>query len=100
MPHVQSSEFVSHIAVFISNADSTIVMATHATIASEFMALESSSWLYTGFTLASTATQTTFGQLSEIYGRKPLILVSYFVFGLGWYVVKMPPKCILYHTNS
>lgn len=73
-------------AVFISNADATIVMATHTIIASKFMALESSSWLFTGFMLASTATQTTFGQLSEIFGRKPLILVSYFVFGLGWYV--------------
>lgn len=74
-------------AVFISNADVTIVMATHAIIASKFMALESSSWLFSGFMLASTATQTTFGQLSEIFGRKPLIMVSYFVFGLGWYVI-------------
>lgn len=61
-------------------------MATHALIASEFRALESSSWLFTGFMLASTATQTTFGQLSEIFGRKPLILVSYLMFGLGWCV--------------
>lgn len=71
-------------AVFVSQADTTIVMATHALIASEFMALESSSWLFTGFMLASTATQTTFGQLSEIFGRKPIIMVSYFMFGLGW----------------
>lgn len=61
-------------------------MATHAIIASKFMALESSSWLFSGFMLASTATQTTFGQLSDIFGRKPLIMVSYFVFGLGWCV--------------
>lgn len=62
-------------------------MATHAIIASKFMALESSSWLFTGFMLASTATQTTFGQLSDIFGRKPLIMLSYLVFGLGWYVL-------------
>lgn len=76
------------LAVFISNADATIVMATHALVASDFMALESSSWLFTGFALASTATQTTFGQLSEIFGRKPIIMISYFIFGLGW--------CVLY----
>lgn len=91
MPQLQSAE-PSHVAVFISNADGTIVMATHAIIASEFMALESSSWLYAGFTLASTATQTTFGQLSEIYGRKPIIMLSYLVFGLGWYVLEIPPE--------
>lgn len=79
------------LAVFISNADATIVMATHALVASDFMALESSSWLFTGFALASTATQTTFGQLSEIFGRKPIIILSYFIFGLGW--------CVLYLSS-
>lgn len=74
-------------AVFIANADGSIVMATHAVIASEFLALESSSWLYTGFMLASTATQTTFGQLSEIFGRKSIIILCYAVFGLGCLVV-------------
>lgn len=58
-------------------------MATHAIIASEFMSLESSSWLFTGFVLASTATQTTLGQLSEIFGRKPVMMFSYLTFGLG-----------------
>ncbi|POS71965.1 major facilitator superfamily transporter [Diaporthe helianthi] len=75
------------LAVFIANADGSIVMATHAIIASEFMALESSSWLYTGFMLASTATQTTLGQLSEIFGRKAIIILCYAVFGLGCLVV-------------
>lgn len=84
------------IAVFISNVDTTIVMATHAIIASKFMALESSSWLFTGFMLASTATQTTIGQLSDIFGRKPIMMFSYFVFGLGWYV--LIPR-LLYRTN-
>lgn len=62
-------------------------MATHALIASEFMALESSSWLFTGFMLASTATQTTFGQLSQVFGRKPVIMACYAVFGLGCLLV-------------
>lgn len=75
------------LAVFIANADGSIVMATHAVIASEFMALESSSWLYTGFMLASTATQTTLGQLSEIFGRKSIIILCYAVFGLGCLIV-------------
>ncbi|KAK7744070.1 hypothetical protein SLS53_003588 [Cytospora paraplurivora] len=75
------------LAVFIANADNSIVMATHALIASEFMALESSSWLFTGFMLASTATQTTLGQLSMVFGRKPVIIVCYAVFALGCLLV-------------
>lgn len=62
-------------------------MATHALIASEFMALESSSWLFTGFMLASTATQTTLGQLSAVFGRKPVVAACYAVFALGCLLV-------------
>lgn len=45
--------------VFIFHADSSLVMATHPTIASEFNALDSSSWLFTAFALAGAATQNT-----------------------------------------
>jgi len=47
------------VAVFVFNADGSLVLATHPVIASEFNALESSSWLFTGFGLAGAATQTT-----------------------------------------
>jgi hypothetical protein len=45
------------IGVFVLNADGSLVLATHPIIASEFNALESSSWLFTGFSLAGAATQ-------------------------------------------
>lgn len=45
--------------VFIFHADSSLVLATHPTIASEFNALDSSSWLFTAFALAGAATQNT-----------------------------------------
>lgn len=82
-------------AVFIANADGSIVMATHAIIASEFMSLESSSWLFTGFMLASTATQTTFGQLSQVFGRKPIIILCYVVFGMGCLLVGVADSMVV-----
>jgi MFS family permease len=72
------------VAVFVFNADHSLVLATHPKIASEFHALEWSNWLFTSFGLASAASQAIFGKLSGIYGRKPIILISYVGFAIGW----------------
>jgi hypothetical protein len=72
---------------FISNADGSLLLATHPIIASEFNALQDSSWLVTSFALAMAATQPLYGKLSDIYGRKSLLLLAYTLFGLGWYVL-------------
>ncbi len=42
----------------MSNADGSLLLATHPVIASEFNDLPDSSWLITSFVLASAATQT------------------------------------------
>ncbi|PSN72115.1 MFS general substrate transporter [Corynespora cassiicola Philippines] len=72
---------------FISNADGSLLMATHPVIASEFNALHDSSWLLTSFALATAATQPLYGKLSDIYGRKSLLLVAYALFALGCFLV-------------
>lgn len=68
---------------FISNADGSLLLATHPIIASEFNALDDSSWLLTSFALASATTQPLHGKLSDIYGRKTLLVVSYILFAAG-----------------
>lgn len=68
----------------MAHADGSLVLATHPVIASEFGALAESSWLFTSFGLAGAATQTLYGKLSDIYGRKALILASYVFFAGGW----------------
>ncbi|KAJ5882627.1 uncharacterized protein N7529_001299 [Penicillium soppii] len=68
---------------FISNADATLVMAAAGRIASEFNRLRDASWLSTGYTLGLCAAQPMYGKLSDIYGRKPLLLLSYFLFAFG-----------------
>jgi MFS family permease len=72
---------------FISNADGSLLLATHPVIASEFNALNDSSWLLTSFGLAAAATQPLYGKISDIYGRKPLLIVSYVLFTLGLVLV-------------
>ncbi|OOQ87441.1 efflux pump antibiotic resistance protein [Penicillium brasilianum] len=68
---------------FVSNADATLVMAAAGHISSEFNRLRDASWLATGYMLGLCAVQPMYGKLSDIFGRKPLLLVSYFLFGLG-----------------
>jgi hypothetical protein len=56
------------IGVFTSNADGSLVLATHPVIASEFQVLADSSWLFISFALAGAATQTlvSFSDESEV----------------------------------
>ncbi|KAJ5359819.1 Major facilitator superfamily domain general substrate transporter [Penicillium concentricum] len=68
---------------FISNADATLVMAAAGRISSEFNRLRDASWLSTGYTLGVCAAQPMYGKLSDIYGRKPMLLLSYLLFAVG-----------------
>lgn len=52
------STFICIIGQFTSNADASLVMATHSVIASEFYDFEDSSWLFISFMLAAVATQS------------------------------------------
>lgn len=57
------------VGTFTANADGSLVMATHPTIASEFDDLENSSWLFVAFALAGAATQTLVGVFSRPWLR-------------------------------
>ncbi|KAK6062965.1 multidrug resistance protein [Seiridium cupressi] len=71
------------IGVFTSNVDGSLVLATHPVISSDFQDLGDSSWLFISFWLAGSATQSAYGKLSDIYGREPILLISYGMFAIG-----------------
>lgn len=71
----------------MAHTDGSILLATHSNIASEFNALSDSTWLLTSFALAGAATQTIYGKLSDIYGRRTLVLVAYSIFVVGCAIV-------------
>ncbi|TGO56816.1 hypothetical protein BOTNAR_0215g00110 [Botryotinia narcissicola] len=71
------------LGVFIENADGSLVLATSGTISSEFNDLGNAGWLISSYMLAMCATQSLYGKLSDIYGRKSTILASYVFFALG-----------------
>jgi hypothetical protein len=76
------------IGVFVSQADTTLVFATYAHITSEFIRMGDGSWIdgswiVTSFGLATCATQPMYGRLSQIFGRKPILQMSYLLFLIG-----------------
>ncbi|KAM0228043.1 hypothetical protein ACHAPO_011071 [Fusarium lateritium] len=75
------------IGSFTASADGSLVLATHPSIASEFNALSASNWLFVSFNLAGAATQALVGKLSDIYGRRSLIVTAYALFAAGCIIV-------------
>lgn len=75
------------IGSFISSADGSLLFATHPIIASEFNALHDSTWLIASFALAQAVSQPLYGKLSDIYGRKSMLILAYTLFGTGLVMV-------------
>jgi hypothetical protein len=71
------------IGTFVANIDATFVITTHGTIATEFLRFPDASWVLSCYTLAMCATQPLYGKLSNIYGRRSVLAVSYSLFALG-----------------
>ncbi|KAJ4468864.1 MFS general substrate transporter [Lentinula aciculospora] len=63
--------------------DSTIVVASYASIGNELKQLSKVSWVATGYMLTLTSFQPLYGKLSDIFGRKSCLIMAYIIFGLG-----------------
>lgn len=71
------------IGVIVANIDTSLVMATFGQIGSEFDRLDDANWMIVGYQLGVLATQPMYGKLSDIFGRKALLLISYGLFAVG-----------------
>lgn len=71
------------IGVFVSNLEGSLIIATHGIIASEFDSFRYSEWLVASYTLALCATEPLVGKLSDIYGRKRILVLAYAIFALS-----------------
>ncbi|KAI6903859.1 MFS general substrate transporter [Hortaea werneckii] len=71
------------VGVFISQTDASLVMAVYAKVASEFNDLDSGSWLMSAYILAQCVAQPLYGKLSDLFGRKALLQLSYILFAVG-----------------
>ncbi|RMZ84941.1 hypothetical protein DV738_g331, partial [Chaetothyriales sp. CBS 135597] len=70
-------------SVFLAALDMTILGTALPTIAEHFQSIEVYVWVGSAFLLASGASMPTWGKLSDIWGRKALLLLATAVFILG-----------------
>ena len=71
------------LALFLSALDQTIVSAALPRIVSELNGLNLYSWVTTAYLLSSAALVPIYGKLSDLYGRKPVLVFGILVFLLG-----------------
>lgn len=72
-----------YVGVFLSALDSTIVTTLSGKIASEFNSLPKLSWIATAYLVASATFQPLYGKLSDIFGRRALLLFCNVLFTIG-----------------
>ena len=71
------------IVFMLSALDQTIVSTAMPRIVSQLSGLELYPWVTTAYLLASTVMVPIYGKLSDIYGRKPILVVGIILFMFG-----------------
>lgn len=71
------------VASLIAFFDSTLMASSHPVIASYFQTSNSSSWLSTVFFLTSTVSQPLYGRISDVTGRRTILLFTLSIFFFG-----------------
>ncbi len=70
-------------AMFMIAIEATIVSTAMPQIAGQLGDLHLYAWVFSAFLLTQTATTVVFGKLSDLYGRRPVLLVGIGVFLAG-----------------
>lgn len=71
------------LSLFLAALDQTIVATALPAIIRDFSAIDLISWVSTGYLLASTAMVPIYGKLSDLYGRKTILLWGIVIFLIG-----------------
>jgi EmrB/QacA subfamily drug resistance transporter len=80
------------LTMFLAALDQTIVATALPTIGRQFQDVTSLSWVITAYLLASTAVAPVFGTLSDIYGRRAMIIAALSLFISGSILCALAPN--------
>lgn len=70
-------------SLFLVALDQTIIATALGKIVEDFNAFDSLSWIVTAYLLTTTITVPIAGKLSDLFGRRTILLIGVAVFGLG-----------------
>ncbi|GMA16517.1 DHA2 family efflux MFS transporter permease subunit [Deinococcus metallilatus] len=71
------------LGLFLSALDQTIVATAMPRIAADLSGLNLYAWVTTAYLLTNTALVPIYGKLSDLYGRKPVLMIGIAIFLLG-----------------
>jgi EmrB/QacA subfamily drug resistance transporter len=80
------------LTMFLAALDQTIVATALPTIGRQFHDVTNLSWVITAYLLASTAVAPVFGTLSDIYGRRAMIITALGLFIAGSILCAVAPN--------
>ena len=80
------------LTMFLAALDQTIVATALPTIGRQFQDVTNLSWVITAYLLASTAVAPVFGTLSDIYGRRAMIITALTLFISGSVLCAVAPN--------
>jgi EmrB/QacA subfamily drug resistance transporter len=80
------------LTMFLAALDQTIVATALPTIGRQFHDVSNLSWVITAYLLASTAVAPVFGTLSDIYGRRAMIIAALSLFVAGSILCALAPN--------
>jgi EmrB/QacA subfamily drug resistance transporter len=83
------------LAMFLAALNQTIVATALPTIGRAFGDFENLSWIILAYLLTSTAVAPLYGKLSDIYGRRGMMLVAIGIFMVGSAVCAVAPNMIM-----
>ena len=82
------------LAMLLSALDQTIVATALPTIGRELGDIEHLPWVVTAYLLASTAVTPLYGKLSDMHGRRVMLLVGIAIFILGSVACALSPNML------
>ena len=80
------------LAMFLSALDQTIVATALATIGRAYADVQNLAWVVTAYLLAATAVTPLYGKLSDIHGRRPVMLGGIAIFVAGSIACALSPS--------
>lgn len=92
---VRSILFGVLLAMFLSALDQTIVATALPTIGADLGDMDLLPWVVTAYLLTSTAVTPLYGKLSDIHGRRPVLISAILIFILGSVICAAAPTMLV-----